>query len=280
MTNGITRTTTSGAPRPGARTETSMVSLRRTGTLPLAMLIKLLALLHIEIDIMADMADMEVSAMEATAASAMVDMVVAMAMAKVTLVATAMVAMVEASTMVEASAAKVKLEVEAKLPRVLIKRDKHLVNGQLSNPGMTMMSGPNRPTALMPTPGGVSLTTPSRRSPTMMSNTLVRSGPTTTNGPRTTTATIPATPPATRRPHLRTTRPELRPPTMSPPSKLAIVADTAAVDLEAALEDTAAALEDTAAKALDTVATEATVEALEDTAAAAMAIVTDMANGE
>lgn len=273
MTNGITRTTTSGAPRPGARTETSMVSLRRTGTLPLAMLIKLLALLHIEIDIMADMADMEVSAMEATAASAMVDMVVAMAMAKVTLVATAMVAMVEASTMVEASAAKVKLEVEAKLPRVLIKRDKHLVNGQLSNPGMTMMSGPNRPTALMPTPGGVSLTTPSRRSPTMMSNTLVRSGPTTTNGPRTTTATIPATPPATRRPHLRTTRPELRPPTMSPPSKLAIVADTAAVDLEAALEDTAAALE-------DTVATEATVEALEDTAAAAMAIVTDMANGE
>ena len=278
MTNGITRTTTSGAPRPGARTETSMVSLRRTGTLPLAMLIKLLALLHIEIDIMADMADMEVSAMEATAASAMVDMVVAMA--KVTLVATAMVAMVEASTMVEASAAKVKLEVEAKLPRVLIKRDKHLVNGQLSNPGMTMMSGPNRPTALMPTPGGVSLTTPSRRSPTMMSNTLVRSGPTTTNGPRTTTASIPATPPATRRPHLRTTRPELRPPTMSPPSKLAIVADTAAVDLEAALEDTAAALE-AAAEALDTVATEATVEALEDTAAAAaMAIVTDMANGE
>ena len=278
MTNGITRTTTSGAPRPGARTETSMVSLRRTGTLPLAMLIKLLALLHIEIDIMADMADMEVSAMEATAASAMVDMVVAMA--KVTLVATAMVAMVEASTMVEASAAKVKLEVEAKLPRVLIKRDKHLVNGQLSNPGMTMMSGPNRPTALMPTPGGVSLTTPSRRSPTMMSNTLVRSGPTTTNGPRTTTASIPATPPATRRPHLRTTRPELRPPTMSPPSKLAIVADTAAVDLEAALEDTAAALE-AAAEALDTVATEAAVEALEDTAAAAaMAIVTDMANGE
>ena len=250
-----------------------MVSLRRTGTLPLAMLIKLLALLHIEIDIMADMADMEVSAMEATAASAMEDMVVAMA--KVTLVA-----MVEASTMVEASAAKVKLEVEAKLPRVLIKRDKHLVNGQLSNPGMTMMSGPNRPTALMPTPGGVSLTTPSRRSPTMMSNTLVRSGPTTTNGPRTTTASIPATPPATRRPHLRTTRPELRPPTMSPPSKLAIVADTAAVDLEAALEDTAAALE-AAAEALDTVATEATVEALEDTAAAAaMAIVTDMANGE
>ena len=228
MTNGITRTTTSGAPRPGARTETSMVSLRRTGTLPLAMLIKLLALLHIEIDIMADMADMEVSAMEATAASAMVDMVVAMAMAKVTLVATAMVAMVEASTMVEASAAKVKLEVEAKLPRVLIKRDKHLVNGQLSNPGMTMMSGPNRPTALMPTPGGVSLTTPSRRSPTMMSNTLVRSGPTTTNGPRTTTATRPATPPATRRPHPRLTRLELRPPTPSPQLRLATAAtDTA-----------------------------------------------------
>ena len=243
MTNGITRTTTSGAPRPGARTETSMVSLRRTGTLPLAMLIKLLALLHIEIDIMADMADMEVSAMEATAASAMVDMVVAMA--KVTLVATAMVAMVEASTMVEASAAKVKLEVEAKLPRVLIKRDKHLVNGQLSNPGMTMMSGPNRPTALMPTPGGVSLTTPSRRSPTMMSNTLVRSGPTTTNGPRTTTASIPATPPATRRPHLRTTRPELRPPTQSSQSKLAMPMDTdtdMVLAASVALEDTAAAM--------------------------------------
>ena len=211
MTNGTIRTTTSGAPRLGARTEISMVPLPRTGTPPKVTLTKLLKLL------LRSNTDT--------------------AMATVTATATA-VTDIKVTTYTTVSR-------KPMLRRVLIKRKMPLANGLPSNPGMTTMSGPSRPTALMPTHDGASLTTPSPPSPTMTSNTLARSGPTTTSGRKTTTATTPAMPLATRRPHLRTTRPELRPPTQSSQSKLAMPMDTdtdMVLAASVALEDTAAAM--------------------------------------
>ena len=231
MTNGTTKTTTSGAPRLGARTETSMVPLPRTGTPPTVTGIKLLKLLQRK----------PITAMAITVTV----MAVTAAVMEVTVKATA-------TTMADTLQS-----LKAMLPRVLIKRKTHLANGLHSNPGMTTMSGPNRPTALMPTPDGASLTTPSPLSLTMTSNTLARSGPTTTSGPRITTATTLRMPPATRRPHLRTTRPELRPPTTSNQSRLAIPAD-----MEAMADMDMLVVSDT------------------DTAVAAMVAITDTANGE
>merc|ERR1719350_95104 len=175
-----------------------MVPLPRTGTLPMVTGIKLLRLLLRK-------------AMVATV-KVMDTTVMAMAVT------------------VQNTLADITVSLKAVLPRVLIKRKMHLANGPRNNPVMTTMSGPSRPTAPMPTPDGASLTTPSRLSPTMTSNTLARSGPTTTSGPRTTTATTPAMPPATRRPHLRTTRPELRPPTTFNQPNLAIAADMVATE--------------------------------------------------
>ena len=194
MTNGTIRTTTSGAPRLGARTEISMVPLPRTGTPPKVTGTKLLKLL---------LRSITDTAMATVTVTAVTDI-------KVTTYTT--------------------VSRKPMLRRVLIKRKMHLANGLPSNPGMTTMSGPSRPTALMPTQDGASLTTPSPPSPTMTSNTLARFGPTTTSGRKTTTATTPAMPPATRRPHLRTTRPELRPPTTFNQSNLAIAADMVATE--------------------------------------------------
>ena len=186
-----------------------MVPLPRTGTLHMVTLIKLPRLLLRK-------------AMEATVNMDTMVMVMAMAVT------------------VQNTLADITVSLKAVLPRVLIKRKMHLANGPRNNPVMTTMSGPSRPTAPMPTPDGASLTTPSRLSPTMTSNTLARSGPTTTSGRKTTTATTPAMPLATRRPHLRTTRPELRPPTTFNQSNLAIAADMVATESAAmvAITDT------------------------------------------
>merc|ERR1719510_2200740 len=85
-------------------------------------------------------------------------------------------------------------------------------------PATTTTSGPSRPTALTTTADGASLTTPLTPSPTTTSNTPARFRPMTTSGPRITTAMTTGTPPDTAAPPPPPLRLPSRRPTASSPS--------------------------------------------------------------
>jgi len=95
----------------------------------------------------------------------------------------------------------------------------HQANGPLSKQVTTMTSGLSRPMALTRTADGANLTTPLRLRATMMSNTLARSGLMMTNGLKTMIATTLRRPTATRRPLQQMTNMEDRKSTKLPQPK-------------------------------------------------------------
>ena len=195
MTNGTTRTMTSGAPRLGARIETSTVSHPRTGTPPRA-------------------------TGRATASST--------AVPSNTVVTSHLTAMARASPMADLLATAV-------LPTDLRMSVMPQENGPLSKQVMTMTSGLSRPMALTPTADGANLTTPLRLRATMTSNTLARSGLMMINGPKTMIATTLEMPTATRKPLQQMTNMEDRKliPLPQSPSRTAARVDMADMESKA-----------------------------------------------